>query len=291
MESLHQIVVAARERLSRSGLPPDTAAIDAEVLARHVLGWDRARYLAERGDPPPSGFAAAYEPLLARRAAREPVAQILGRREFWGRDFEVSRDVLTPRPETEIIVEEALDHAGRLRRTRRGAPLRLVDVGTGSGCLAITLALEVPGARVVATDISFAALTVARRNAGRLGAAGVGFVETSLLEGLAPGFDVIVSNPPYVPLRVRRALSPDVRDYEPHEALFGGDDGLDVIRNLLNQAASALAPDGVLIMEFGAGQDDEVRALVAERPDLDLLTVRADLQGIDRVAVARRPCA
>ena len=288
MESLHQIVVAARERLLRSGLPPDTAAIDAEVLARLVLGWDRARYLAERGDPPPSGFAAAYEPLLARRAAREPVAQILGRREFWGRDFEVSRDVLTPRPETEIVVEEAIDHAGRLRGARPGAPLRLVDVGTGSGCLAITLALEVPGARVVATDISIAALAVARRNAGRLGAHGVGFVETSLLEGLAPGFDVIVSNPPYVPLRVRRALSPDVRDYEPHEALFGGDDGLDVIRTLLDQAGDALAPDGVLIMEFGAGQDDEVRALFAERPDLDLLTVRADLQGIERVAVARR---
>ena len=288
METLHQIVVAARERLARAGLPPDSAAIDAEVLARLVLGWDRATYLAERGDPPPPGFAAAFEPLLARRAAREPVAQILGRREFWGRDFEVSRDVLTPRPESEIIVEAALDCARQLRGTRPGAPFRLVDVGTGSGCLAITLALELPDACVVATDISPAALGVARRNAARLGAAGVGFVETSLLDGLAPGFDVIVSNPPYVPLRVRRALSPDVRDFEPHEALFGGDDGLDVIRALLDQAACALAPDGVLIMEFGAGQDEEVRALVAERPRLDLLVVRTDLQGIDRVAVARR---
>src|SRR5215203_2770551 len=172
--TLHDYVRAARERLVSAGLAEQHATIDAEVLARLALGWDRAEYLARRGDAPPSGFESAYDPLVIRRARREPVAQIAGHREFWNRDFEVSRDVLTPRPETELVVEEALaihasaaaeatppGHAPALRPGSK--PWRVVDVGTGSGCLAVTLALELPGVDVLATDISNRALAVAQR--------------------------------------------------------------------------------------------------------------------------------
>jgi release factor glutamine methyltransferase len=297
--SLHDRVRAARERLVDAGLADPHATFDAEVLARLALGWDRAEYIARRSDAAPQEFEAAYEPLIARRARREPVAQIAGYREFWKREFEVTRDVLTPRPETELIVEEALafhasvtcDRSSRVRLPSDGsaAPRRVVDVGTGSGCLAVTLALEMPGVDMLATDISERALAVARRNADRLGAGDrVRFVCTSLLEGVAPGLDLIVANPPYVPDRYRSGLSSEVRDYEPAEAVFGGRDGFELIRGLLDQAAARLAPGGRLLMEFGAGQDDEVRAIVAEYPPLVVRDIRDDLQGIPRMAVIAR---
>jgi release factor glutamine methyltransferase len=296
--TLHDRVRAARERLVAAGLAEQHATIDAEVLARLALGWDRAEYLARRSDAPPSGFQSAYEPLVARRARREPVAQIAGYREFWNRDFEVSRDVLTPRPETELIVEEALAiHASAAAESAALHGLasssvrswRVVDVGTGSGCLAVTLALELSGVDVLATDISEPALAVAQRNATRLGAAGtVRFVCTSLLEGVAPGIDLIVSNPPYVPEAYRSGLSSEVRDYEPAEAVFGGRDGFELIRALLEQSAARLARGGWLLMEFGAGQDDEVGAVLAEYPQLIVHGIRDDLQGIPRMAVIRR---
>jgi release factor glutamine methyltransferase len=283
-------VIAARERLARAGLSTDSAAVDAEVLARLALGWDRARYLAHRHEPAPEGFEQTFEALIARRITREPVSQIVGHREFWLRDFEVTRDVLTPRPETELVVEEALRIAGTWDgRGAANGPRRLVDVGTGSGCLAVTLALELPDVEVTATDISAAALAVARRNAERHNAgARIRFVEADLLGGLTPGFDLVVSNPPYVPRRASQALSPDVRDFEPAEALFGGEDGLELIRTLLDQSAAMLQPGGVLVMEFGAGQEEDVRILLSHRPHLALELVRPDYQGIDRVIVARR---
>jgi release factor glutamine methyltransferase len=298
--TLHDRVRAARERLVAAGLADQHATIDAEVLARLALGWDRAEYLARRSDAPPPGFQSAYEPLVARRARREPVAQIAGYREFWSRDFEVSRDVLTPRPETELIVEEALAiHASAESRASAevrphaampaARPWRVVDVGTGSGCLAVTLSLELSGVDVLAIDISERALAIAQRNANRLGAGDrVRFVCASLLEGVAPGIDLIVSNPPYVPDRYRSGLSSEVRDYEPAEAVFGGRDGFELIRALLQQSAARLAPGGWLLMEFGAGQDDEVRGIVAEYPQLAVHAVRDDLQGIPRMAVIRR---
>src|SRR4051812_112266 len=300
--TLHDRVRAARERLAGAGLADQHASFDAEVLARLALGWDRAEYLARRSDAPPDGFEAAYEPLVARRVLREPVAQIAGYREFWSRDFEVTRDVLTPRPETEMIVEEAL--ALRTARESSAAPempadhptavlprrpWRVVDVGTGSGCLAVTLALEMPETDMLATDISARALAVAQRNGDRLGAGDrIRFVCTSLLEGIAPGIDLIVSNPPYVPERHRSGLSSEVRDYEPAEAVFGGHDGFVLIRALLDQSAARLAPEGRLLMEFGAGQDDEVRAIVAEYPSLVVHAIRDDVQGIPRMAVIGR---
>jgi release factor glutamine methyltransferase len=282
MMTLHQHVTQGVRRLERAGLSASTAATDAAVLARAALRWDRAQYLAHLHDPPPEAFSAAFDALLIRRERREPVAQILGGREFWGREFAVTSAVLTPRPETELIVEEALaKFAGEPPRTA-------IDVGTGSGCLAVTLALEFPGCHVVATDVSAEALDVARANAARLGAA-VHFVEANLLDGFRPGScDLIVSNPPYVPAAARLALSPEVREYEPHVALFGGFDGLGIIRRLLPAAGATLAPGGWLLMEFGAGSDDEVRAAVEETPGLALETIKDDLQGIPRVVVARK---
>jgi release factor glutamine methyltransferase len=279
--TLHALVIAGRERLLAAGLSPVTAAIDAEVLARMLLGWDRARYLADRADPAPEGFSSRYDAWLARRVEREPVAQIVGRREFWGRDFLVTRDVLTPRPETELVVEEVLARLGKTP-----GPLRVIDVGTGSGILAITLALEWPEALVIATDISETALAVAARNAETHGVSGrVRFVQADLLAGLAGPVDVVVSNPPYVPDGARPVLSRDVREYEPSVALFGGTDGFELIRQLLPQAARVLAPGGLLVHEFGAGHDERMRAAATGVTGLSLLTIRDDLQGIPRLAV------
>ena len=155
---LHDHIAAGRRRLAAAGFAADTAALDADVLARHVLGWDLARLLAHNREPAPDGFGPRFEEAISRRVLREPVALIIGTREFWGRDFAVTRATLVPRPETELIVEEAL------RILPAGAPL-IIDIGTGTGCLAITLAAERPDAHVLATDISHAALLVALANA------------------------------------------------------------------------------------------------------------------------------
>jgi release factor glutamine methyltransferase len=280
MEPLSAAIGAAAARLERAGLPGRDAAFDARLLARAVLDWDAATLLARASEPPPPGFLPRYDELIARRERREPAAQVVGFREFWGRPFEVTRDVLVPRPETELIVESVLPFlAGRV--TSSGA--RIVDVGTGSGCVAITLALEARRP-VIATDISAAALRVAARNTARLHA-DVALVRTNLLEGFCSGFDIITANLPYVRSGDRRALSPEVREYEPAEALFGGADGLDLVRALLDCTPDYLARDGRLFLECGAGQDDRVAALVAERRALTLHDVRADLQGIPRMAI------
>ena len=195
MAQLHERLAQARRMLVDAGVDPDEAAIDAEVLARHVLGWDRASLLIHFREPAPPGLDPFFPQLLARRIAREPVAYIVGQREFWGRAFEVTPAVLVPRPETEIIVEEVLDEA----RSGAGAG-SIVDVGTGSGCLAVTLALECPDSRVWATDLSLDALAVAKRNARRHGVEErVAFVRCDVLEGIDVRADMIVSNPPYIP--------------------------------------------------------------------------------------------
>ncbi len=276
-------LVAAR--LERAGLSAHDAAFDAGVLLRHVLGWDRARWLASRRDPEPTGFADRIDPLVTRREHREPVAYILGTREFRGLDLEVTPDVLIPRPETEFLVEEAL---ARLPASVPGRALRVVDVGTGSGCVAIGIAYERPDVYVTATDISPAALAVAERNARRHGVAErMTFLERDLLRGVTDVPDIIVSNPPYVARRDAPALSTEVGGHEPHVALFGGEtDGRGLIRDLLAQAAALLQPGAWLLFEFGYGQD--VDDLVAEHPGLRLEDIREDLQGIPRTAIVRR---
>lgn len=292
---LRDLVDGARRRLEAAGIPRAEAALDAELLARDVLGWDRATWLARRDDPESAvdrevrathgqgAFAAGFEPLVSRRLAREPMAYIRGTQEFYGREFLVGPGVLIPRPETELVVD-----AARTAIAGRPGP-RVADVGTGSGCLAITLALEIPGARVVATDVSPDALHIARGNAATHGVATrVRFVETTYLAGVRGPFDVVVSNPPYVRETEGPALPPEVRDYEPQDALFGGADGLRDLRAVTDAAERTLAAGGVLAMEFGLGQAEAVRDLV-EAAGLVDAEVRHDLQGLPRVVVARRP--
>ena len=272
----------AAQALIARGFAPEDARRDVSVLARHVLGWTMADWVTNAGARSPTGFAEALQRLVLRRMTHEPVAYITGVREFYGREFMVTRAVLIPRPETEGVIEAI--PPGLLTAHGSGTPV-VLDIGTGSGCLAITLALEHPAARVIATDVSHEALTVARENAQRLGADRVEFAEASLVPAGLPPLDLIVTNPPYVPERDRESLSPDVRDFEPALALFAGEDGLGVIRTLLPQARAALKPGGALVMEIGAGQSGAVTALVAEA-GLRLVTIRPDLQGIPRIVVA-----
>jgi release factor glutamine methyltransferase len=220
---------------------------------------------------------------VARRAAREPLAYITGRREFWSLDFEVSPAVLIPRPETELLVEAACD------QLRGRAQAVVADVCTGSGCVAVAVARECPDARVLAMDVSPAALEVAKKNAVRHSVADrVLILEADLLEGVAGHFDVIVANPPYVPDVDRSSLQPEVRNYEPALALFGGSDGLDIIRRLVQQSAARLKGSGMLIFEFGIGQAQAVSDLICNTPGLTLRELRSDLQGIPRTAIASR---
>ena len=240
--------------------------------------------MTEAGGVPPSGFSDRYAALASRRAAREPLAYIIGQREFWNLTFEVSPAVLIPRPETELIVEAALERFGD-----RDARLSIADVCTGSGCLAVALAHERPQAGIVATDLSAEALDVARRNADRHGVdQRIRFVHTDLFQNIGERFDLIVSNPPYVLGRDRAGLPPEVRDHEPAIALFAGDDGLMVIRRLIDQAAAHLKENGVVMFEFGYGQDVEIEQLVARAPGLTMVGLKRDLQGIARTAIATR---
>lgn len=271
----------ARTQMVAAGIDADEAALDAELLARHVLGWDRATLVARAVDEPPAGFGDVFAAVIARRLRREPVAYIVGRQEFWGRDFAVRPGVLIPRPETELIVEETLAWA------RDRGPLHIVDIGTGSGCLAITLALELPKAIVSATDISSDALVIARGNADRLQAR-VAFRHGSMLAGIDAPVDVIVSNPPYIARAAYPRLQPEVRLYEPASALLAGDDGLDGLRWVAGTAAAALGQGGFLAMEIGFGQAEAAALIVAETERLQLLRIRDDLQGTARTVIAVR---
>ena len=277
-------IAGAKARLRDAGLDPNQAAYDAEILARSVLGWDRATYLTHAATEAPSGFVQGYETLLARRERREPVSLITGRREFWGLEFDVTPDVLTPRPETEILVEETL----------RLAPATLpqfhvVDVGTGSGCLAVAIAHERPVARLTATDISAAAVEVARKNARRLGVEHqIAWVCAPFLDSVLGTPELIVSNLPYIAAADFPRLPPEVGEFEPRIALDGGSDGLVAIRQLVKQAGRCLAPGGHLLLEFGVGQAGLLRRHIESQPGLAWLDMRNDLQGIPRVAIIQR---
>jgi release factor glutamine methyltransferase len=277
--TLRQHLTAAKARLVAAGIEPSEAARDVLFLAMHATGWDRATVHSRDIDPPPPGFEAAYAAAIDRRTQREPIAYITGVQEFWNRDFAVSPAVLIPRPETELIIEEALSLVFAT----------VADIGTGSGCLAVTLAAEFPRAQVVATDISAAALTVARANAERHGVANrIEFRETRYLDGVTGPFDLIVSNPPYVTDGEFEGLAPEVRDAEPRSALTAGADGLNDIREVLQQAAVRLTPGGTLLMEIGYNQANAVTELVSANPSLTLRRISADLQAIPRIVVAQR---
>lgn len=280
----------AANRLMAAGLSIDDARREAALLARLVLGWDAAAWLTHQHQPAPSGFQDAFDRLIARRASREPMAYLIGQREFYGRPFQVTPDVLIPRPETEFVIDEVIG----LTRARRDpdaggrSPRVIVDIGTGSGCIAVTLALELPQAKLLATDTSAGALRVAQDNARRHGVADrIEFRHGPFLAGFADPVDLVVSNPPYVPDADRASLAPEVAMFEPAAALFAGRDGLDVIRALVPRAAAALGPGGALVMEIGLGQATEVQRLV-EKAGLTEVRLVPDLQGIPRVITALR---
>jgi len=307
--------------LRDANVPSYTLA--AELLLLHVLGRDRAWLYAHPEEVIPGLDAHRFLSLILRRAGGEPTQYITGKQEFWGLEFEVTPDVLIPRPETEHVIEVALHRlalreirAGR-KQTLGGDGLNIIDVGTGSGCIAIALSKELPAARILATDISKAALAVARRNAARnafserirfvecnlLSDAAISDAATSVVEArhAAPlqgkvspsgaadscSFDLVISNPPYIGRNEKVTLMREVRDHEPELALYGGEEGYELYANLIAQAAQILKPGGLLVLELGHN------TLPAVQPLLDLprwtnVGVTKDLAGIDRVIAAER---
>lgn len=265
-----------------AGPHAERARRDAETLLLHLTGKTRAWLMAHGSDDFGGCETIGYSALIERRFNGEPIQYITGEQEFYGLPFRVTPAVLIPRPETEVLVEQVIEWAGRL-----DAP-RIVDVGTGSGAIAVALAVKLPCAQITATDISCAALDLARENAERNGAGRIRFLYGDLLEPVAnERFEIIVSNPPYVPAAVRDSLTIEVREFEPSVALFGGNDGLDVYRRLAPAAFQAIVPGGLLAVELGYGQSAAVEEILAAA---GFRTARLfpDLQGIPRVAMARR---
>jgi len=278
-----ELLAEAAVELRRGGV--DSPEWDAERLLRHVLGWDRATLVASPSAGVPAVAERAFRRLVAERARRVPLQHLTGAQAFWKHEFRVTPDVLIPRPETELLVEAAIE---LLRGTPRPV---IVDVGTGSGCIALSLAAERPEAAVHATDVSERALAVARENAESLGlAARVAFEQGDLLEpvaGLHGRIDLVVSNPPYVDPAERDTLAPEVRDHEPSLALFPPGDALSVYRRLVPQAAKALGPGGALLLEIAPGLADAVMALLRGH-GFELVEVRPDLTGRSRAVLGRR---
>lgn len=247
----------------------ESPRLDAELLLMHAWNVDRTRLITRNADALPDEVEAAAGRLLARRCQREPLAYLVGNKEFWSRDFEVAPGVLIPRPETEHLVEAVL-----ARFSDHGRPWHFADIGTGSGCLAVTLACEYPAASVAATDISDSALAVARRNAARHGVVEhMHWYRGHLFEALPPGtalFDAIVSNPPYVSRDEFRNLDPEL-GFEPAEALTDGADGLSILRALVAGAPDWLAPGGYLVVETGpCGLPEPVPVMIFEEEIRDL---------------------
>lgn len=263
----------------------------------HVLGRDRAWIYTHPEEPLDAGALDRYFALVARRAAGEPTQYLTGTQEFWGLPFEVTPAVLIPRPETEHVVEVALERLGPrgikidMATGAPSPPLKIADVGTGSGCLAVALAHELPHGEILATDISAAALQVARRNAARHSVADrVRFVETDLLAAVGElrSFDVIVSNPPYVARNHADLLPREVREHEPESALFGGPTGIEIYARLIEQAAALLGRGGILVLELGYDSADHVRSLLYGQPAWVNVSITNDLAGIPRVIAAVR---
>jgi len=299
---LRQALQTGLKTLLESGVPSPELA--AELLLMHILGRDRGYLYAYPEAEISEEITRRYFQSVAERATGKPTQYITGHQEFWGLDLEVTPDVLIPRPETEHVVEAVIDLARR-QGFDRETPLRIVDVGTGSGCIALALAAEFPRAILFATDISRPALDVASRNAARLGMAErVKFLETDLLafflDARAPGqdfsqgpnesflgaFDFVVSNPPYVAADELDRVQREVRQFEPRIAWGGLERGDEVYRRLIPQARSVLRPGGWLIVEIGYNMGGTVPALL--RDDWTEVEVRPDLAGIPRVVLAQR---
>ncbi|MDH2406465.1 peptide chain release factor N(5)-glutamine methyltransferase [Bradyrhizobium sp. SSUT18] len=264
----------------------DEAELDARILLGAALGLDLTGLIARAASLLTEAEAARLAQYALRRIAGEPVARILGTREFWGLPFRLSEATLVPRPDTETVIELALEI---FRERKTSHPPRIADIGTGSGAILLALLHEIPGAFGVGTDLSLTALKTARDNAAALGLGGrASFVACSYAAALRGPFDLIVSNPPYIPSAEIPKLSIEVREHDPHLALDGGNDGYDAYRALIPQATDRLAPGGALIVEAGRGQARNIEtlmtaaALVVDRPP------KADLAGIPRAVSARK---
>ena len=279
-------------QLRAAEVPSFTLA--AELLLLHVLDRDRTWLYAHPEEQLSAAESERFFALIARRANGEPTQHLTGKQEFWGLEFEVTSDVLIPRPETEHLIEVALDRlalrelrAGR-KPTFGGEGLQIADIGTGSGCIAIALARDLPAATIYATDISSAALAVAKRNADRHSVSGhIHFVECNLLDITTPEFDLIVSNPPYVGRREAETLAREVRDHEPEIALYGGKEGYELYADLITQAAAHLKTGGLLVLELGHNSLPAVQPLL-DAPTWTNVAVTNDLAGIPRVLAAER---
>jgi release factor glutamine methyltransferase len=283
--SIRDALIAGVLRLTAVGI--DSARLDAELLLAHALEMSREQLVVAQGVALESGQLAGYESLLRRRLEREPIAYILGSQEFWSLDFQVCRDVLIPRPETEKLIEVVLAKIGTNGSAK---PLRIADLGTGSGAIAITLATELPAAQLMATDISPAALAVAKDNAATHGVMRrIDFRAGNLcqaLSGCGERFDMIVSNPPYIESAVIPTLAPEVHYWEPRGALDGGMDGLDFYRRIAADADKFLAPGGLLALEIGAGLSRSVSSFFAAAGRYRSIAVYEDYAGRERVVTA-----
>ena len=296
--SLRTLLSDGMARLEREHVP--SAALAAELLLMHTLGRDRAWIYAHPEQKPDAKASEQYFSLIARRASGVPTQHLTGYQEFWGLDFEVTPDVLIPRPETEHVIEVALERLGIPADgdvARRREKFQIADVGTGSGCIAIALARELPAAHFVATDISARALDVARRNAERHGVGSrMDFVECNLLDRLlhqspvaghpSPLLDVIASNPPYMGRHDSASLPREGREHEPEAALYGGETGTELYAPLISQAAALLKPGGILVLELGHNSEEAVSRLLGSTEWVNL-SITKDLAGIVRVASAQ----
>lgn len=270
------------EKFGQAGI--ESAETDARLLMAHALGIDRAELIGNGERALKPGEIETIGALAARRLKHEPVARIFGRKEFWRLNLYISPAVLVPRPETETVVEAALDIV--VGDAMQMEKLRILDIGTGSGALLLALLSELPNATGIGTDISTAVLDIARANAERNDLAGrCTFIVCDIATGLQGPFDLIVSNPPYVARGDIASLAPEVRDYDPALALDGGADGLDGYRAIAADARRLLAPGGRLIVELGAGQEAAVRELFT-KAGLTVAAARDDLAGIPRALSA-----
>jgi release factor glutamine methyltransferase len=292
---LKPALTAAITRLTASQVP--SPRLNAETLLMFILDCDRAYLFAHPERDLTADEKSRYDTVLAERARGVPAQYLTGHQEFWGMDLIVSPAVLIPRPETEHIIEAVLDCAERTLSSARpgqvlrAAPLRIADVGTGSGCIALALAKELPAAEIQATDISAAALEIARANAARHQLAGrIQFHQTDLLENVQGVFDFVVSNPPYVGESEADTVQLEVRKFEPHNAVFAGPTGTEVIVRLIPQAHAALQPGGWLILEISGTIAVATKSLLSDASlgVWDEVTIIPDLQSIPRIVRARR---